>query len=447
MRLITRLTSASLVALPFALAGCPALLSDWTIRGSGVDDASADAPGPDAAGGGSGSGSGSSSGAADSGGGDATVRDGGSSSGSSSGGQASPDASPDASVSSDAHILEAGVDAAIAEAGRDSTASEGGNEAGLDATTSGVPPSCQASGAGLSNCGASSESCCATLEVSAGAYDRTYTSDADGGPVGEADPATVSGSRLDKYEVTVGRFRQFVNAWNGGSGYTPPAGSGKHRHLNGGQGLVNVGDDAGGAYETGWVPSDNSNIAPTDANLACPGLSTWTAATGSNETLPIDCVNWWEAYAFCIWDGGFLPSESEWEYAAAGGSQQREYPWGATAPGTGNQYAVYGCYYPNDSGSCTSVANIAPVGTVAQGAGLWGQLDLAGNVYEWDLDWFAAYVDPCADCANLTSASGARVMRGGDFTYNATNVLSSFRASYPPSGRSNGVGFRCARTP
>ena len=48
----------------------------------------------------------------------------------------------------------------------------------------------------------------------------------------------------------------------------------------------------------------------------------------------MNCVNWFEAYAFCIWDGGFLPSDTEWEYAAAGGSLQREYPWGSTAPGT-----------------------------------------------------------------------------------------------------------------
>ena len=92
-------------------------------------------------------------------------------------------------------------------------------------------------GPGLSNCGMSSESCCTSLQVLGGMYYRTYQNDVGHGPVGQADPAIVSGYRLDKYDVTVGRFRQFVAAWNNGSGYTPSAGSGRHGHLNGGLGL------------------------------------------------------------------------------------------------------------------------------------------------------------------------------------------------------------------
>jgi len=277
----------------------------------------------------------------------------------------------------------------------------------------------------------------------------------------------VSTFRLDKYEVTVGRFRQFANAVlppDGGAGWLPAAGTGKHTHLNGGQGLVDVGapPDAGTVYETGWDATDNSDIAPTNENLAScvPYYGTWTTTAQSNENLPINCVTWYEAYAFCIWDGGFLPSDDEWEYAAAGGAAQLEYPWGMMAPGTANQYAIYDCYYPSGTTNCVGVSNIAPVGTATLGAGLWGQLDMDGDVDEWNLDWYEPYVDPCVDCAFLTPViSEDRVMRGGDFsqyTYTAANTPPPFppspllppdRSNASPSVRNGYIGFRCARTP
>jgi formylglycine-generating enzyme required for sulfatase activity len=305
----------------------------------------------------------------------------------------------------------------------------------------------------VTRCGAAGESCCASNEVTGGTYYRTYDPGlalrvvaADGGPAGEADPATVSSFRLDNYLVTVGRFRQFVTAWNGG--WQPAAGSGKHAHLNAGLGLVNGGSSV--TYEKGWAMSDDGRVALTDNNLACSPTSypTWTSSAGNHESLPINCVNWYEAYAFCIWDGGFLPSEAEWEYAAAGGAEQREYPWGTTDPGTSNQYAIYLCYYPNGSALCTGVANIAPVGTAALGAALWGQLDMAGSVDEWNLDWRADYTDPCTDCAALTSASD-RVVRGGFFGYDASDLLAAARYSAfrSPSTRDYRVGFRCGRAP
>ena len=317
-------------------------------------------------------------------------------------------------------------------------------------TTTGT--SCEGlSGAGLTDCGASSESCCASLEVTGGTYYRGYDYDvdnnfvvaADGGATNLVYPATVSGFRLDKYLVTVGRFRQFVAAWNGGAGYTPPAGSGKHTHLNGGSGL----NATGGGYEPGWVTTDDVNIAPTNANLACNATyQTWTTTADTQETLPINCVNWYEAYAFCIWDGGFLPSEAESEYAAAGGNQQREYPWGSTDPGTNNQYAIYNCDYPNGSGTCTDVGSIAPVGTTTLGAGPWGQLDLTGELWEWSLDWYSIYAIPCTDCADTTAAY-ARALRGGAFNRDTSWLLPPDRYFISASQRDYQVGFRCARTP
>jgi formylglycine-generating enzyme len=120
-------------------------------------------------------------------------------------------------------------------------------------------------------------------------------------------------------------------------------------------------------------------------------------------------------------------------------------------PGTGNQYAIYGCYYPNGSGTCTSGAtNITPVGTATLGAGLGGQLDLVGEVGQWNLDWYAPYLDPCTDCADLTGGS-ERVIRGGGWGgyFDATMLYllppsrNEVRATY----RDVSTGFRCARVP
>jgi formylglycine-generating enzyme required for sulfatase activity len=241
-----------------------------------------------------------------------------------------------------------------------------------------------------------------------------------------------------------------VAAWNNGSGYLPPAGSGKHTHLNGGQGLIDVGTEAGTTYETGWSTAYNANVAPTNANLACnTGYDeTWTSTPGSKENLPVNCVNWYEAYAFCVWDGGFLPSEAEYEYAAAGGSDQRMYPWGSTDPANNDYWAIYNCEYPNATASCTG-ADIAPVGFAYGGAGRWGQFDLVGNVYKRVLDWNAPFVSPCTDCANLSAGGTYRMTRGGYFDSTFYYIESSTRpnAGASPAGRYDFLGFRCARLP
>jgi formylglycine-generating enzyme required for sulfatase activity len=312
------------------------------------------------------------------------------------------------------------------------------------------------------DCGASAESCCTSPEVTGGTFYRTYNTTyydieagayfpelaPDGGPAEEANPATVSDFRLDKYLVTVGRFRQFVKAWAGGAGWLPPAGSGKHAYLNGGKGLVDVGTP--GAYEPGWEPSYDVNIALSDSSLSsCMWPSTWTSAPAGNENLPMDCVDWYEAYAFCIWDGGFLPTQAEWDYATAGGDEQREYPWGTQSPGTANQYAIYGCYYPSGSSNCVGLANIAPPGTATLGAGRWGQLDLVGELGAWDVDGFTTYDGPCTDCGEFTFTSAVyEFCQGGyfsdsskEFLYPATGTLNY------PGYRGYIVGIRCARAP
>jgi sulfatase modifying factor 1 len=89
------------------------------------------------------------------------------------------------------------------------------------------------------------------------------------------------------------------------------------------------------------------------------------------------------------------------------------------------------------------VANVSPVGYAMQGAGLWGQLDLVGNVYEWIMDSLAPY-SACTNCANLTSNGG---FRGSDFVGYSSNLVPSIRYVLNGPGRNSSIGFRCARSP
>lgn len=300
--------------------------------------------------------------------------------------------------------------------------------------------SCQDGGRGAGdNCGGKTgkTSCCASLEVPGGSFFRDGNQNL---------PATMSNFRLDAYEVTVGRFRKFVAATKASPSGTPTPGSGIHAHLNGGRGLQN--SRTGGGEESGWQAS--WPLPTSWPNLTCsPTLSTWTAG---DDNLPMNCANWYEAYAFCIWDGGFLPSEAELNYAFMGG-EDRTYPWGtsASSPGPNTVLAVYGCYYPTGSGTCSGgTDNIAPVGSATQGNGKWGQSDLAGNIWEWGLDLF----DPiyasstCHDCADAIFSAAKRVARGGCFNTSADSLVASGRnTGGTPDNHNAVVGFRCARTP
>jgi formylglycine-generating enzyme required for sulfatase activity len=336
-------------------------------------------------------------------------------------------------------------------------------------TGGGTAPSCLGGGPGIATCGTSD--CCASPDVFGGGFYRSYdppviaagppTPAPDGGPTALANPATVSDFRLDEYLVTVGRFRGFVAAVSppdGGVGWLPPSGSGKHAHLNGGKGVANA-DDAGPPYESGWFSSYNANVSPSDSNLACDDrvqlpsghYSTWTPSPGTHESLPINCVNWYEAYAFCIWDGAFLPSEAEWEYAAAGGNEQRLYPWGASSPGSENHYAIFSCRYPTGAAGgaiCSGVENVAPVGTATLGAGRWGHLDLAGDMRQWLLDSSsgAQFVDLCTNCAQLEAAP-SRELGGGAFMDGISELAPGSVLFAAPSDRQPFYSFRCARVP
>jgi len=308
-----------------------------------------------------------------------------------------------------------------------SSGSGGASNSGSVATDGGMPPSCSGLAA---TCGPSgNESCCTSLLVPGGAFYRGY----DGVDfTNRSFPATVADFYLDKYEITVGRFRAFVNAGMGTQANPPASGAGTNPLLTG----------------SGWDSTWNKNLRKDTASLktavACENRhQTWTDTAGSNESDPMNCLDWYTAFAFCAWDGGRLPTEAEWLYAASGGSEQRYYPWSSppTSTTVDDSYAVY-C-----GGSC----KIQNVGSKSpRGDGKWGQADLAGNLLEWVLDWYTSpYPTPCIDCADVAAGS-YRVARGGYFDGEALDLHSSSdstRATFAPDALLDWTGSRCARTP
>src|SRR5262245_30851932 len=116
--------------------------------------------------------------------------------------------------------------------------------------------------------------------------------------------------------VTVGRFRQFLNAGLGTQANPPANGTGANPHL------------ANSGWDGNWNVSLAADTAALRAGVNCTAqYQTWTDAPGANESLPMNCITWYDAMAFCIWDGGRLPTEAEWNYAATGATDQRAYPW------------------------------------------------------------------------------------------------------------------------
>jgi formylglycine-generating enzyme len=324
-----------------------------------------------------------------------------------------------------AHAGSAGAGGALAGGGKASSggAVNGGNPSWGGAFLGEAPPSCASPSPGAGHdCGPGlDEDCCASFAVQGGDFVcRTLTE-------------SIEPFRLDKFEVTVGRFRHFAAAVD--AGFRPPEGSGVHP-----RGANQSAADSG--WNSAWdahLPAGGAGDTWSHHFRRCD-TSTWTEDDlGQKEWLPISCTTYYHALAFCIWDGGYLPSALELSYAASGGEEDRLYPWGEGP--LDDQHAIY---------RSRERESPDPVGSVPAGDGRWFQSDLVGNVWEW-CSYNGSALGECVGCECdrfVPDYENGRIFGGSYEASAAENTARSVnRIPLKPDIYLRDTGIRCARAP
>lgn len=231
--------------------------------------------------------------------------------------------------------------------------------------------------------------------------------DTDSRAIPEQMMIAVDAFSLDRYEVTVERFRAFAAARPSFTGF---------------------------------------NSRATDP------VCNWTSSPGDREGHPMNCVDWQTAQAFCEWDtpGGRLPTEAQWEFAARGaGTSNRVFPWG-NDPAAPQSWICSHRSMPALLGTCTEVDT-----TFSRGCTPEGVCHLLGNVYEWTADVARPYTNdvcwnnhPRTNPVCTVSGVRDRSLRGSSWVFHAPSYLrAGHRLPGPPTNRDIDIGFRCAGNP
>jgi len=197
---------------------------------------------------------------------------------------------------------------------------------------------------------------------------------------------------IDKFELTNGRYLEFVKATN-------------HR-----------------------IPQNPKNAT---RNL-------WQGDTITESLIdrPVINVDWADANDYCQWAGKRLPTEAEWEKAAKG-TADRRFPWGNVEPT--NKHLNFNQQWIGEK-------TLMPVGSYELGKSPFGVYDMAGNVWEWVNDWYDAKYYEKSPAKNPTGpVSGTkRVLRGSGWENETPTVRIFTRVEGDPANRNESTGFRCA---
>lgn len=282
----------------------------------------------------------------------------------------------------------------------------------------------------------------------------------------------VDGFWMDETEVTVGQFKEFVEA----TGYKTIA----ERKPDWEELKKQLPPETPQPDESLLVPG-SMVFSPTQGPVPLddwqrwwswmPGAD-WRHPLGPRSSVtnddkyddhPVVHVAWDDAVAYCRWAGKRLPTEAEWEFACRGGVEGERFIWGDDPPSDTNIRAnLWQGAFPYEKTPADGFILTAPVKSFPPNR--YGLYDIIGNVWEWCDDWYRAdtYATRAAQGGVAVNPPGPdspldpeapftpkRVNRGGSFLCNE-----QYCARYRPSARmrtspdtgQNHLGFRCVMT-